>query len=75
MYSTELAKMIGMTPACVDLQRDVGALAPVHAAAHDPFGERDRDPALALLDEHDGDQQHERQGHDHGELEAAALRP
>ena len=59
----------------VDLHGDVGALAPVHAAAHHPFGERDRDPPLALLDEHDGDQQHERQGHDHGELEVAALGP
>ena len=38
----------------VDLQRDVGALAAVHAAADDPLGELHRDAALALLDEHDG---------------------
>ena len=38
----------------VHLQRDVGALAAVHAAADHPLGELHRDAALALLDEHDG---------------------
>ena len=47
----------------VDLQRDVGALAAVHAPAHHPFGELHGDAALALL--HEDDAHHQDQGHHH----------
>ena len=59
--------------ALVHLERDVGALAAVHAPAHHPLGELHRDAPLALLDEHDGDQQHDRQGEQCDEERRALL--
>jgi hypothetical protein len=48
-------------------------LPPYILAADHPPGERDRDPALPLVDEDDEDQQNERDQNDDGELDLAAL--
>ena len=57
----------------VDLERDVGRLAAVHAPADDALGELHRDATLALLDGDDRHQQEQRQRDDDGELEVAAF--
>ena len=61
--------MIGIDAGLVDLQRDVGVLAAVHPAADHAFGELHGDAALAELDEHDGDDDPDGQGHDQPERE------
>jgi hypothetical protein len=62
----DAAKMTGMTAGHVHAQRQVGLAAAAHAAADHALGVLDRDPPLALLDEHDRRDHAERQErHDH----------
>ena len=56
----------------VDLQRDVGALAAVHAAADDTFRELHGYSSLPRLDRDDREDHEQRDHEDHGELEAPA---
>src|SRR5699024_4986219 len=49
----------GDDPGLVDLDRDVGGGAAVHATAHHALGVLDGYAALRLLDEHDGDHDHQ----------------
>ena len=57
----------------VDLERDVGGLAAVHASPDDALGELHRDAALTLLDGDDRNQQEQRERDDDGELDVAAF--
>ena len=73
--SNELGEDDGDHTRLVDLQRDVGALTAVHAAARHPFRELHRYPSLARLDRDDREDHGRAIDDDHHELQTAGFGP